>query len=212
MGKPALLVLKDGARGLTGREVPVGREHAALIGRLKEYIMDGFVRQGYEGFSPEIDAYYDPFSTYFCVTGAHDELLAALRITEKTEKNALPLEHGLLRDKSSYRLDEAEPVADANSFVVTGPQALPLLFALIARFADRQGIAKGLCLADDDSARFRKIYLSGGFRPSEKYGEPVYFPTFGRTVDGQFRPTWWSVLELDRAAILRHSRAAGDYL
>ena len=59
--------LQDSKHGLTCREVPVDRKNAALVARLKAYVINGFTKQGYEGFSPEIDAYYDPFSTYFLV-------------------------------------------------------------------------------------------------------------------------------------------------
>lgn len=206
------LVLKDKKHNLTCREIPVDREHAAIVARLKEYVINGFTKQGYEGFSPEIDSYYDPFSTYFLVENQSGKLLAALRITEKTKANALPIEHGLLRDGSSYKLDEKATVADANSFVFTGTKALPLLFAAIAGFAVKRGIEKGILLADNNSARFKHIYLSGGFKNSDKYPEPIYFPTFGKTIEGKFQPTYWSIMELDRAAIIRHSQAAQNYL
>ena len=110
-----------------------------------------------------------------------------------------------MRDGGSYRLETEDKVADANSFVFTNPAALPLLFAAIARFAVRRGIATGLLLADNDSARFKKIYLGGGYKYSEKYAEPIYFPTFGKTVEGRFQPTYWSIMEIDRAAILKYA-------
>lgn len=135
-----------------------------------------------------------------------------LAFREKTKANALPIEHGLLRDGSSYKLDEKAKVADANSFVFTSTKALPLLFAAIAEFAVKRGIEKGLLLADNDSTRFKHIYLLGGFKNSAKYAEPIYFPTFGKTVEGKFQPTYWSIMELDRAAIIRHSQAAQNYL
>ena len=200
-----------GAINLTCREVPVDKQHAATVSRLKEYIIKSFAQQGYEGFSPEIDAYYDPFSTYFLVEDQRGRVLATLRITVKTPENKLPLEHGFKRGGGSYCLDELGLVADANSFVFRSPKALPLLFAAIARFADLRGIAKGFLLLDNDSARFKQIYLTGGFKPSKKYVEPICFPTFGKTVAGEFRPTYWSILELDRETILRHSREARNY-
>jgi hypothetical protein len=206
-----LLILKDAEHNLTCRQVPVDQAHAALVNRLKEYIISGFAKGGYEGFSPEIDAYYDPFSTYFYVEDQSGKLLATVRITQKTKDNILPFEQGLLRDGSSYRLDEPVKTADANSFLFSSPRALPLLFAAIARFAVKRGVEKGFCLIDISLDRFKKIYLAGGYKLSAKYAEPIYFPTFGKTVDGEFRPTYWSVLELDHAAILQHSLEAEHY-
>jgi hypothetical protein len=209
--KTDLLVLKDNEHNLTCRQAPIDSDHAALIIRLKQFVINGFTKQGYEGFSPEIDSYFDPYSNYFYVENQAGKLLAVLRITEKTDRNELPLEQGLKNDGSRYRLDEQVKIADANSFVFHSPRALPVLFAAIAKFAVSRGIDKGFLLLDDGSARFKQIYLGGGFAQSKKYTAPIYFPTFGRTVGGRFQPTYWSILELDQASIQRHSLAAQNY-
>lgn len=203
--------LRDPQHDLTCRSVPVDRAHTATVERLKNHIVTSFARQGYEGFSREIDAYYDPFSTYFYVENQRGELLAALRLTGKTDYNLLSLEQGIFRDGGSYRLAEAFKIGDVNSFVFSSSRSLPLIFSAVASFAIGQGMEKGFCLLDVGSARFKRIYLRTGYRHSTRYAEPIYFPTFGRTVHGTFRPTFWSVMEIDRESILNQSRNALNY-
>ena len=203
--------LKDTRHNLTCRSVPVDRAHAATVDRLKKHIVTSFARQGYEGFSREIDAYHDPFSTYFYVENHRGELLAVLRLTGKTDYNLLSLEQGIFQDGGSYRLAEAFKIADVNSFVFSSSRALPLIFPAVAGFAIGQGMEKGFCLLDVGSARFRRIYLRAGYRYSTRYAEPIYFPTFGKTVHGTFRPTFWAVMEIDHESILRQSRNAQNY-
>ncbi len=204
-------VLRDQTNGLTCYQTPVCRLDAAMAGRIKDYVMAGAARQHYEGFSLEIDNVFDPFSDYIYVEGIGNRLIAALRLTRKTTGSRLPLELGLRDDGRRYRLAEKGGVADVNSFVFSTARALPLLFSATARYASACGIAKAFCLVDEASQRMEQIYSAAGFEPSQSYPEKIYFPTFGRSEGGAFKPTYWSIMEIGPDRILEHSRAADKY-
>lgn len=210
--KPKLLIYKNPQNGQICYQLPIDEEHGEKVRLIKDHIVASFSRQGYEGYSLEIDKYYDPFSIYFYVEDTTGGLVATLRITKKTKDNALPFEAGLKNDGTKYALEEKIKVGDVNSFTFNSYQALPLLFATASRYAHEDGIRKGFCLLDDSAARIKKIYLSAGFDYSTKYNEKIFFPTFGKTENGVFKPTYWSIMEISHENICGHSKNADKYL
>jgi hypothetical protein len=206
------LIYKDTENRFICRQIPINEENKEITSRIKSYIKEGFEKAGYEGYSYEFDSYFDPYSNYFYVEDKTGRILATARITDKTKDNLIPFEMGLKDDGTKYKLDEEVHVGDINSFVFSSFRALPLLYAVTGKFAHLMGMKKGFCLLDESSVRIKKIYLGAGFKYSEKYKDKIYFPTFGKTEKGIFKPTYWSIMEIDYDTILQHSRSADNYL
>ncbi len=180
----------------------VEKARALVAGALRDY--------GYVGWSNEIDRQYDKASWVFVVE-KEGEISATCRMTMSNSHNRIPFENGIRPDGTSYNLQgSGQKIADINSFYYAKghSKALFLLFAVMARFGALVGVQKAFCMLDKENPRIKAIYLRAGFRFSETFNKPIYFPTFGKIVAGRFDPTRWAIMEMNVPYILLHAANA----
>ena len=170
---------------------------------LRSYVKSMYIKSGYNGFSDDYDRRFDPDSVYFYVTDNSD-IRAVQRVIHKTPNNLLPLENATVYDApENMRYSINEPnVAEITSFVFNGPHVVDLLFSSVAYYGKLNKIRKAFALLDVESKKLKKIYCKIGWQESEEFPSLIYFPDYGKNVNGRFAPTLWKIMELPEKTIL----------
>jgi hypothetical protein len=106
-------------------------------------------------------------------------------------------------------------VVDINTYTyVRGyyEHAMPLLAAGLGHYSEACGARRAYCLYDVANEKIRRAYFSIGFVLSNRFPEPIHFPTFCRQVNGRLEPVRWRVMEWDYRTIKRYAyTAVEDY-
>jgi hypothetical protein len=205
--------LYDPEHGLTCHRVPVDGTTDGLVEPVRDMFIASMTNFGYVGFSREIDDIFHRRSTYVYVTGQTGEVLMTCRVTPRDPGTIVPFEMGLKEDGGSYRLDQDEHVVDINTYTyVPGhyEHSMPLLVAGLGRFARSYCATSAYCLYDIANEKIRRAYTSVGFVLSERFHEPIHFPTFCREVEGQASPVRWRIMSWDEKTIEGHDRSARE--
>lgn len=170
---------------------------------------------GYEGFSYEIDDIFHTRSTYVYITEANIVVMTC-RVTSRPVGTIVPFEMGVREDGGSYRLGEEEPVVDINTYTyVRGyykkDQALRLLAAGLGYYSKICNARSAYCLYDVANEKIKQAYMSIGFVLSNRFPEPIHFPTFCRWIEGHLVPVRWWIMEWDNETIKRQACAAMEH-
>jgi hypothetical protein len=203
-------VLYDRRHGLTCCHVPVNNRTGELVESVRDMFITSMSNFGYVGFSREIDNIFHQRSTYVYITES-DKVVMTCRVTARPPGEIVPLEMGVREDGGSYRLTSEEPVVDINTYTyVRGyyENALPLLTAGLGYYSKACGARRAYCLYDVANAKIKRTYFSIGFVLSQRFPEPIHFPTFCRQMDGRLEPVRWHVMEWDYETINRHAQTA----
>ncbi|MFQ5474403.1 MAG: hypothetical protein ACE5DM_01075 [Candidatus Nanoarchaeia archaeon] len=225
-------VLRFPAFGLICCKVP-GDVNTPVKDEFKRYVKKRNEGYGYEGFDLSIDARFDPDSTLFYVKSARTgKILSSSRINIRSPGLIVPFEMGVItpfydrlvergqidaleasldEDGAQYVIDEEGVLCDVNSFAMTTAKGLPMMFAAMGRFICDLDAARAFCLLDRDNQRIVDMYTQVGFHLSEQYPEQVIFPTYGKTVDGVFAPTRWSIMEMDRPTLESNAELTASF-
>jgi hypothetical protein len=203
-------VLYDQGNGLTCHQVPVNSTTEDLVESVRDMFIASVNKFGYVGFSREIDDVFHRRSTYVYITEA-TKIVMTCRVTARPLGAIVPLEMGVREDGGSYHLTVGERTVDMNTYTyVSGyyEHAMPLLAAGLGHYSKACGARRAYCLYDVVNERIKRAYFSIGFVPSNRFPEPIHFPTFCRQKDGRLEPVRWRVMEWDYKTIKRHARTA----
>lgn len=208
--------LEDRKHSFFCRQIPITPENMDVVEAARRIVAGSLSKYGYEGWSNEIDRKNDRHASYFIVYDRKKNIVATSRMIHRREDNTLPLEQGIRPDGTHYSLEGIpEIMIDVNSFYfkreTVNIPALFLLYATMARYATLSGVNRAFCMLDPNNSFIKKLYLKAGFRFSERFTEPIYFPTFGRTVDGKFEPTYWRIMEMGPYRIMFYASLAFKY-
>ncbi|MBF0198599.1 MAG: hypothetical protein HQL32_12855 [Planctomycetes bacterium] len=165
---------------------------------------------GYLGFSVDIDKSFDDSSIIVYIENQSKKILASARVTFRAN-NKLPFEKGNTTSLTHYDL-KGTKYADINSFVFSSFKALPMLFSALGRLCEQNETKKCFCLCDEENKRIKSLYLKAGFQFSVKYSDPIFFPTFGRKINGKLIPTNWKIMEMPKKLIEEYSLEFSKYL
>lgn len=207
--------LYDPASGLTCLHVPVDGTTHGLVEPVREMFIESMNNFGYEGFSYDIDDVFHIRSTYVYITEAN-KVVMTCRVTSRPVGTIVPFEIGVREDGGSYLLGEEEPVVDINTYTyVRGynkkDQAMTLLAAGLGYYSKVCNARSAYCLYDIANEKIKQAYLSIGFVLSNRFPEPIHFPTFCRRIEGRLVPVRWRIMEWDYETIERQARAAVEH-
>lgn len=200
----------DPINKLTCHFVPVNAATSHLVEPVRDMFINSMNNFGYVGFSREIDEVFHNRSTYIYVTESANVIMTG-RITPRTHGTIVPFEMGLRDDGGSYKLNEEESVVDINTYTyVRGyyQKAMPMIAAGFGYYVKQCNTDKAYCLYDIENTKIKQAYLSIGFVLSERFPEPIYFPTFCRQVEDSLTPVRWRVMEWNHETIESQARAA----
>lgn len=181
----------------------VGNSDKSFIEGLRAYVRAMYLKNGYNGFSDDYDRQFDSDSAYFYVTN-NSGICAVQRVIHKTPENLLPIENANIcngQNNERYVINELN-VVEITSFVFSGYHVLDLLFSSIAHYGKLKKIKKAFALLDLESNNLSKIYCKVGWRKSEQFSSPIFFPGYGRIINGKFIPTLWKIMELPEERII----------
>jgi hypothetical protein len=205
-----IATLFDHETGLTCHFTPVNGTSSDEVEAVREFFISGVNNFGYVGFSREIDNMFHVRSTYVYVTDATDIIMTG-RVTPRPVGTIVPFEMGVREDGRFYSLKDQEFVVDINTYTyVRGhyERAMPLLTAGFGYCSKMFGARIAYCLFDIANKRIKRAYLSNGFVLSERFPEPVHFPSFCRKTQGRLDPVRWRVMEWDYRTIESQARIA----
>lgn len=203
-------VLDDPRNRLTCYQVPVNSTTKDLVESVRDMFITSMNNFGYVGFSREIDNVFHRRSTYLYITESA-KVVMTCRVTTRPPGEIVPFEMGMREDGGSYHLTSKERVVDINTYTyVRGyyEHAMPLLAAGLGYYLKAYGARRAYCLYDVANERIKQAYFSIGFVLSNKFPEPIHFPTFCRQIDGHLEPVRWRVMEWDYKTIKRHAHTA----
>lgn len=208
----AFAKLYDRANGLTCHQVPVNATTDALVESVRDFYIASIKEFGYVGYSRKIDDVFHKRSTYVYITES-EKVVMLCRVTSPCPGEIVPLEMGIREDGGSYRLAEEEQVVDMNTYTyVRGyyEHAMPLLAAGLGHYAKAVGARSAYCLYDVTNEKIKRAYASVGFVLSERFPEPIHFPTYSRLINNRQEPVRWRVMEWDYKTIEAHAHDAGE--
>lgn len=202
--------LADRKRGYTCYQLPIVPENREKVEQARALVATALQKYGYEGWSNDIDRFYDAHAFYFVAEDSNGRIVATSRLVNRVGGNTIPLEDGVRPDGSHYSLDadlDKGGIADVNSFYFASGHARALmpLFAVMARYGTLAGVRRSYCMLDIRNEKIRQIYLRAGYRFSKRFADPIYYPTFGGTDEGGFHPTKWTIMEMGKLRILVHA-------
>ncbi|TGK36222.1 hypothetical protein EHQ12_04090 [Leptospira gomenensis] len=154
-----------------------------LLHRIKSFVSSVYSDAGYSE-TPWKNQNYDPWSTWFWVE-VRGELLAAMRIVEKTPDNIIPLEkaviYGIKNPFLHYAVLE-ENVADWNAVAFKssreGVLAAKKTFRTVAKFCADKGYYIVYGMYNPELSGIENLYLREGAEISDRYPAYCYFPGF----------------------------------
>ncbi|MDQ3797979.1 MAG: hypothetical protein M3384_00875, partial [Acidobacteriota bacterium] len=152
---------------------------------------------GYVGFSREIDNVFQARSTYLYITEAENVIMTC-RVTPRPPGTIVPFEMGIRESGSFYRLADDEPVADINTYTYARgyyERAMPLLAAGLGYYLKIWNIETAYCLYDVANEKIKRAYMSIGFMLSDRFPEPIHFPTFYRQIGERLEPVRWQIMQ-----------------
>jgi len=208
--------LQDKEHGLTYYEVPVDGFTDELVEEIRNMFIARMKDFGYIGFSHDIDNEFHYRSNYVYVANEMGAIVMTSRITNRPIGKIIPFEMGIMENGNSYSLESYENVIDINTYVHVKEyyeHSMPLLAAGFGRHLDNLGVEKAFCLYDVKNFIIKKAYISIGFIPSERFPEPIYFPTFcrrSRRTENGHKRVFWRIMEWDSTTIEHHSRIAKE--
>lgn len=209
------ITLLDQENGYTCHQLPISEANREKVENARRLVARSLSTYGYEGWSDEIDRQNDLHAFYFIVEDSKGEIVAASRIIHRCPDNTIPLEQGLKKDGSQYSLEgDKRNIIDVNSFYNKKghTKALFVLFAALGRYAWLTGSQKAFCLLDENNKYITKLYQKAEFKFSKRFSQKIYYPTFGRrTTEGEFQPTFWTIMEMNQFGILIHSWKANKF-
>jgi hypothetical protein len=203
-------VLYDRINGLTYHQVPVNDTTKDLVESNREMFITSMNNFGYVGFSHEIDNIFHQRSTYAYIAESA-KVVMTCRVTSRPPGEIIPLEMGLRENGGSYHLTDEERVVDINTYTyVRGHYelAMPLLAAGLGHYSKAKGAQRAYCLYDVANEKIKRAYFSIGFVLSNRFPEPIHFPTFCRQVNNHLEPVRWRVMEWDYKTIQEHAHTA----
>ena len=168
---------------------------------------------GYVGFSHEIDNVFHKRSTYLYVTESNKVVMTG-RVTVRPLGTIVPFEMGVREDGGSYRLDGKEPVVNINTYTyIRGyyEKAMPLLTAGFGHYSKSCNARRAYCLYDVTNEKIKRAYLSIGFVLSNRFPEPIHFPSFCRQIEGHLEPVRWRIMEWDYKTIESYAHTAEEH-
>lgn len=214
MPYPDLALLYDRRNGLTCHQAPVNNTTNDLVESIRDIFIASMNNFGYVGFSREIDNMFHGRSKYIYITELA-KVVMTCRVTARPPGEIIPFEMGLRENGGSYHLTDEERVADINTYTyVRGyyEHAMPLLAAGLGHYLKAIHAQRAYCLYDVANEKVKRAYGSIGFALSNRFPEPIYFPTFCRQVNNHLEPVRWRVMEWDYETIKRHAHiAVEDY-
>ncbi len=178
-------------------------EDRRILEEFKAFVKRKNEKFGYVGFSMEIDNRFDADSQYFYTRNESGLIVVTSRVTVRRPDNIIPFEMGFKPDGTKYIVNEPCNVGDVNSFGASWNylgesfEALFLLYVCLANFVIGKGMEKVFCLLDLDNPQIVQTYTGAGFELSEKYKEPIYFPSYGKLDENNnLVPTKWRIMEM----------------
>jgi hypothetical protein len=202
--------LYDQSSGLTCHQVPVNDATENLVTEVRDMFILSMSNFGYAGFSREIDDRFHWVSTYVYVTEG-EKVVMTCRVTARRPASIIPLEMGVRENGESYSLSGEERLVDINTYTyIRGyyQHAMPLLAAGLGYYSKECGARNAYCLYDVANEKIKRAYLSIGFALSDRFPEPIYFPTYCRETDGHLEPVRWRIMEWDHETIETYARLA----
>ena len=128
----------------------------------------------------------------------YQDFSCVLRITKKKSGRLLPIEKGLKKDGSSYRIeDQCATIAELNNFAVSDKRSLYTVWKLLLSIINKENIDKLYCLVDPENRFTNSFYSDLGFKNSEQYNELIIFPTYGKVINNVFIPSKWKILVIE---------------
>jgi hypothetical protein len=198
---------------LTCHYVPVDGTTNDLVEPVRDMFIASMKDFGYVGFSCEIDNVFHVRSTYVYITESK-RVIMTCRVTPRPAGTIVPFEMGVREDGGSYRLDEEETVVDINTYTyVRGyyDRAMPLLAAGLGYYSRMCNARSAYCLYDVANEKIRLAYTSIGFVLSNRFPEPIHFPSFCKLIEGRLEPVRWRVMEWNYETIERQARSAVEH-
>ena len=205
--------IHDPKTGLVCGCVPVTPATEELTQGVRSFYAEQVAHFGYTGFSWEIDDIFHPRSVYLVVADGAGNLVMTCRGTHRRPGEVLPFELALRDGGPSYALDPGLPVMDFNTYTYQSgayERAMPLQIAALGCYAKLQGAHRAYCLYDIKNDRIRRAYTSFGWEHAPDFPDPIYFPTYGRLEEGEFKPAQWRVFHWTEETIDRLDREARE--
>lgn len=208
----AFAKLYDQVNGLTCHQVPVNATTDALVESVRDTFIASTKEFGYVGYSREIDDVFHKRSVYVYITQS-EKVVMTCRVTTRSFGEIMPFEMGVREDGGSYHLAEEEQAVDINTYTyVRGyyEHAMPLLAAGLGHYSKAVGAQSAYCLYDVTNEKIKRAYVSIGFVLSNRFPEPIHFPTYCRLINDRLESVRWNVMEWDCKTIENHARDAGE--
>jgi len=192
--KPTLLSTKD---NIFVYSVDIYQNYP-VIKKLRAFIKHIYGKSGYVGFSDLCDLQYDYYSKWFYAENEKGEIQSTMRLVLKDKNNLLPIEMGIVDTEPKYRyvIDTKNKVADINSFCFKRLNTIELLNSTIASFCIENKINTLYCMCDVLSSSINKLYRRIGCLESKTLIYPIYFPGYGKVINGELTPTKWNIMEI----------------
>jgi hypothetical protein len=207
------IILLDRESRLTCHFIPVDGTANNLVESVRDLFIASMNNFGYVGFSREIDNIFHVRSMYVYITEATNIVMTG-RVTPRPLGTILPFEMGTKDDGGFYRLNEDESVVDINTYTyVRGyyKRAMPLLTAGLGYCSKLFGARRAYCLYDVSNEKIKRAYMSVGFVLSNRFHEPIHYPSFCRQIQRRLEPVRWRVMEWDNENIVRQARTAVEH-
>jgi len=194
------LALRDSKNQYTCYQLTMNEANQEKIEQARRMFASAIEKHNYVGWADDIDKSFDPYSSYYVVENREGIIIAAARVIQKTSDNFLPFETGFTRNNSQYKhkLPDGLNTMEITSFCYEKGhgKSMRSLFPALARHASLTGVERIFCLLDDENIKTKELYLKVGFKASSMYNEKIFFPTFGRLIDGRLSPTFWTIMEM----------------
>jgi hypothetical protein len=203
--------LYDRTTGLTCHFVPVNDTTSDLVDAVRDMFIVSMNNFGYVGFSRKIDDVFHRRSTYVYITEAA-KVVMICRVTDRPLGAIVPFELGVRKDGSSYHLAGEEQIVDINTYTyVRGyKHAMPLMAAGLGLQAKACDARSAYCLYDIANENIKRAYQAIGFVLSNRFPEPIHFPTFCRQIGAHLEPVRWRVMEWNYETIKSYARTATE--
>lgn len=192
-----------------------GDNSSEIINKLRSLVKETYQKLGYVGFSDNFDKSFDKNSFYFFVQNENNDIKAIQRLIIKKHNTKLPLEMACINSVSSnhnlhYTINELN-VAEITSSIFSSAKAFKLSYICMSFLGTKMNINKAYALLDVNMLSLRKLYEKIGWVKSQEFYEPIYFPDYGKIVNGKFIPTQWEIMELTESKISNISNQINNY-
>ncbi|WP_078126159.1 LBL_2463 family protein [Leptospira alexanderi] len=161
-----------------------------LIERAREFVQFQYSKLDYVGYDPNFDRQFDlnGFSQYFIALDENDEIVATSRIVSRGPFG-LPIEYSYRSDTRKRTVIEGGNVAEMNSFAATRMNVGSKVLSLSTDFLLKRNFTSTYGLFDIDRSAMGKLYNRIGAIESFLHPYLIYFPDYGKLVQGNVKPT-----------------------